>query len=458
MKAAAGAVIGFLLALAGYVYLGYAVERSNFTLFLSVCSVLFGLYFLALRYRDSFNLRHLILAGILFRMVFLFSEPRLSDDHFRFLWDGSLTLAGENPYLIHPETLYNSGDVEVFGLNGRMYEGMNSKGYYTVYPPVNQAFFAAAVYVGAGDFDRSLLALHALLLIFELVLLLAITRLLARWGKPAWWILIYALNPLVIIELTGNVHFEGVVLAFLALAALALIEQGRLSTSVLRLILAGVAFGLGVSVKLTPLLILPLLLFALGNWRSMWVVGCSAGATVLLTFLPFVSQALLAHFQESVALYFTSFEFNASVYYLLRAAGDTLVGYNLIARIGPILGVATFGFVMVIAIAVAIRRRRRTLTAEHFVNALILSYVVYYLFATTVHPWYITTLVGLLVFVSRKQLIIWSFLVLLSYSHYIDGQFKEQLWLIAVEYVLLAVVLWLQFQKKFSTMSQPKIS
>jgi hypothetical protein len=458
MKAGGGAVIGFLLALAGFIYLGYAVDRSNFVVFISICTALFALYFLALRYRDAFNLRHLILAGLIFRVVFLGSEPRLSDDHFRFLWDGSLTMAGENPYLIHPETFVNAGEAEGFGLNGRMYEGMNSKGYYTIYPPVSQAFFAAAVWIGGGDFDRSLVTLHVFLLFFELVLLWAMTRLLVRWGKPAWWILIYALNPLVIVELSGNVHFEGVVLAFLALAALALFEQGRVSTSVLRHILAGVAFGLAVSVKLTPLLILPLLVFAMGSWRSMWVVGCSTGVTILLTFLPFLSHALLVHFQGSLALYFTSFEFNASVYYVLRSAGEALVGYNPIARLGPVMGVTTFISVMAIAVAVGIRRRRKTLTTAYFVNALILSYTLYYLLATTVHPWYITTLVGLLVFASRKQLIIWSFLVLLSYSHYIDGQFKEQLWLIAVEYVLLAVVLWLQFQKKFSTSSQPKIS
>jgi len=457
MRSAVAAVVSFVLALAGYIYLGYAVDRANFAVFFSVCSALFGLYFLALRYHSAFILRHLILAGVVFRMVFLWAEPRLSDDHFRFIWDGHLTLAGENPYLIHPETYYNSGAADGFGLNGRMYEGMNSKGYYTVYPPVNQAFFAAAVWMGNGDFDQSILALHVLLLVVELLLLLAITRLLARWGKPAWWILIYALNPLVILELSGNLHFEGVVFAFLAFAALALTESAKLTDSFTRLVLAGVAFGLAIAVKLTPLLILPLLVLVLGNWRRVWLFGCSAAITVLLSFVPFLSHALLIHFQSSIALYFTSFEFNASVYYLLRAAGIAWVGYNPIGSIGPVLAVTTFTSVLAIAVAAPIRRRRKTLTQEQVVNALIASYAVYYLLATTVHPWYTTTLVGLLVFATRKALVVWSFLVLLSYSHYIGGKFEEHYGLIALEYGLLALALWFQFGKKLSTISQPKI-
>lgn len=456
MKVAVLGVFGFVSSLAAYFYLGYGVERSDFAILMTVCAALFAMYFLALHFRDQLNLRYLIFAAIVFRAVFLLSEPRLSDDHFRFLWDGSLTLAGENPYLSVPETLVYEGDVEVFGLNGRMYEGMNSKSYYTVYPPVNQAFFAAAVALGEGDFDRSVFALHVLLLLFELIFLLIATLLIARLKKPAWWILIYALNPLVIIELSGNLHFEGVVLAFLALAAFAIVHKGGVTDSNKRLGLAGIALGFAISVKLTPLMVLPLILLALYKFRSMIIVAIATGATIVFTFLPYLSSELLLHFQSSIGLYFTRFEFNASVYYLLREMGFAWLGYNPIGIVGPLLGMLTLLVLGSIALVVAIRRRRKTLTTEMFINAFLLSYTVFFLFATTVHPWYITTLVGLLVFASRKQLVFWSFLVLLSYSHYAGGRFEENMLVIALEYSLLVAVLWLQFGAIFSNISQPK--
>ena len=64
--------------------------------------------------------------------------------------------------------------------------------------------------------------------------------------------------------------------------------------------------------------------------------------------------------------------------------------------------------------------------------------VSFYLFlSTTVHPWYIATPLLLSVFTKYKFPLVWSFMVMLSYSAYGKNGFDEKLWLVAFEYILV---------------------
>ena len=67
----------------------------------------------------------------------------------------------------------------------------------------------------------------------------------------------------------------------------------------------------------------------------------------------------------------------------------------------------------------------------------------YYFLATTIHPWYITTIVLLSVFTKYKFPLVWSFMVILSYSAYGNEAYKENFWLIAMEYLIVfGVFVW----------------
>ena len=61
----------------------------------------------------------------------------------------------------------------------------------------------------------------------------------------------------------------------------------------------------------------------------------------------------------------------------------------------------------------------------------------YYLLATTVHPWYITSLVLISLFTGYRYPVVWSISIMLSYAAYRTVPYSENLWLVSLEYVIL---------------------
>ncbi|HLL94421.1 MAG TPA: hypothetical protein VK404_05550, partial [Spirosoma sp.] len=144
-------------------------------------------------------------------------------------------------------------------------------------------------------------------------------------------------------------------------------------------------------------------------------------------FAPFASLDLARNVFSSLNLYFQKFEFNASVYYVLRAIGYWVKGYNAIERIGFWLSVTTTLSVLWIAFC------WRTATSVQLIATL----TVYFAFATTVHPWYVTTLVAASAFTRFRYPIVWSALIPLSYFTYHTQPYQEYLWLTGAEYIVV---------------------
>ncbi|HLK97818.1 MAG TPA: glycosyltransferase 87 family protein, partial [Hymenobacter sp.] len=355
-----------------------------------------------------------------------------------------LVASGVNPFQYRPEELVSGSNPLAISLHEQskpnakqrttnneqlniLYPRLNSPHYYSVYPPVCQAVFGLASGIFPVNERGAVMLMRLLLLLAEAAtagLLLALLRHFRLPSERALW---YLLNPLVIVELTGNLHFEALVVTFLLLAFWLLV-RGRWPWA------AG-ALGLAVSTKLLPLLVLPLLIRRLNGWRF---VGFAAltGLAVLLLFAPFVSAELVRNIGRSLNLYFRSFEFNASFYYVLRASGYWLTGYNQIARIGPALALLVVGITGALVVS---EKRPDWATLP---RALLLLLTAYYLLATVVHPWYLTPLVVLSVFTPYRYALVWSGLAVLSYAAYQTAAYTENPGLLALEYggLLLAIV------------------
>ena len=429
-------LLALLLSAAAYAGLAYATPRADF-------GQLAGLMLLALAtyawlLRTQLPLRWGLGAALLFRLLWLPAQPALSDDVYRFRWDGLLVAHGINPFQFRPDELIADGArtalpdpaarAGVLPELQQLYRRLNSPHYYSVYPPVCQAIFGAA----AGLFPASdrgfVVGLRVAVLLAEAGTAWLLLALLAAVGWPAARALRYLLHPLVIVELTGNLHFEALAICFVLLA-IWLLHRQRWARS------AG-ALGLAVAAKLLPLLALPLLMRRLG-WRRFAAYAAVVTGTLLALFAPLISVALVINISRSLNLYFRSFEFNASIYYVLRTVGYHLTGYNEIARIGPALALAAAVF----GLGLAGRERRPTLATLPV--ALLLLFTGYYALATTVHPWYITPLIALAPLTRFRYPLVWGGAAVLSYAAYRTSAYTENLWLVALEYaVVYAVLVW----------------
>ncbi|WP_160328187.1 glycosyltransferase 87 family protein [Solirubrum puertoriconensis] len=424
-----GAVIVLCLALGA---LAYATPRQHTAQLL----LLFGAATVAYAglLHGRLPLRAGLLLAVLLRLLWLPVLPNLSDDYHRFRWDGALLVAGENPYQHRPHEYRAGGGMLANppGITRELYGKLNSPRYYSVYPPISQAVFGAAVWLFPSSEFGQVVAMRMVLLLAEAATAVLLCLLLRRWQIPTSNCIVYLLHPLVITELAGNLHFEALVITGVLLV-LWLLVKGRWG-------LAAAALGLAAATKLTPLLLLPLLIKRLG-WAHAFGFGSVVALVLGLSFAPFASAVLVSNISRSLDLYFHSFEFNASVYYLLRTIGYWLSGYNQIALLGTWLAAAAFLGILAIA-ATETTPRLATLP-----KTFLLVLTLYYAFATTVHPWYLAPLVALSCFTTWRYPAAWAGAAVLSYATYRTAAYHEHLGLVALEYAVVLLFAWLDWHR-----------
>ncbi|MGJ8664872.1 MAG: glycosyltransferase 87 family protein [Patiriisocius sp.] len=444
-----------LLSVAGYFYFGHSLERTEFLKLLFLYS---GLFFCAWRLikQSKFNFWVLAGIGVFFRLLFLPAIPNLSQDFYRFIWDGRILLEGFNPYLFTPDVYFIDlstalGETKpIIDQATQLRAGMGdlNASHYSNYPPVNQLLFTVAALFAGKSILSSAIVLRILIILADVGILYFGKKLLERLQLPVKNIFWYFLNPFIIIELTGNLHFEGVMLLFVVWS-LYLLQKGKWFW-------AAVLLGISVSVKLLPLMFLPLFfkrfykkeISTALNLTSSFKFYAIVIGTVLLTFAPFLSGAFISNFAATIGLWFGNFEFNASVYYIIRWIGFETVGWNIIGVVGKILPLITITVILFLSLF------RRNNTMQQLITGIVLAVSFYFLLSTTVHPWYIATPLLLSVFTRYKFPIIWSFVVMVSYSAYGADGFSENLWLVALEYfVVIGFAIW-EFKKPSSQTCQ----
>ncbi|GAB4246207.1 MAG: hypothetical protein Tsb0034_25110 [Ekhidna sp.] len=405
----------FLLSISS---IGLWIERDQTVPLLLAFATAFVSYLFLLQEKQSPNF--LLGIGILARLSLFFSLPSLSDDIYRFIWDGLLVSNGIHPFSHLPDHFLH---LKIEGLSSELYSKLNSPNYFTIYPPLNQFIFWMSV-----EFDSNWLTttnvIRTLLLLAEIGSFLALRKLLMIYNKSpngAFW---YFLNPLVILEIVGNVHMEGLVIFFL-LAGLYFYKGNKN-------ILSGIHLGLAIGTKLLPLIYLPYL-FLKGLKNKKWSIPMIAGIVGLTSLLPLISPDFLSGMSESLNLYFQSFEFNASLYFIAREIGFLIYGYNNIALIGPLL--ASLSFLSIIAISLLAVRKKWSLPQSFL---FILS--IYLIFATTVHPWYILPLVVFGALSGYWYPIVWSGLIFLTYAGYSENGFELPMFIVVMEYMILSLV------------------
>jgi len=338
--------------------------------------------------------------AVLARGVLLLAPPVLSDDVFRYLWDGRVQLAGLDPYAFAPSAR------ELAPLRDSYWAFINYRDLPTIYPPLAQFVFRVVASVWPTP-----LAFRALASAADIASVALLVGLLRRRGTDARVAVVLAWSPLAAVETAVGAHVDAAAITLLVAALLAL-ER-------LRPLAAGVLAGLSLSVKLGAAALVPLLAPAR---RARVLVGVCIGLA------PFALH-LGGPIMPSLDDYARRWRHNDSAFALLHGAARVAVGDGRrewpqpLARwatgrpsrdvyadeaAGALARVAAVAIWLALA-ALAVARR-----ADPFGGGLLLTTAAL-LLAPVVHPWYLTWLLPLLVVVRYPPLLLLAALAPLGY-------------------------------------------
>ncbi|KIX21511.1 hypothetical protein SY27_07355 [Flavobacterium sp. 316] len=427
-----------ILSILAYIGLGYFVPRENFIYLASLYTITFLCFYYIYKYKMEYDDKILFRLGLLLRFLLLFCLPFWSQDFYRFIWDGRLILSEMSPYAFKPQDIIDSVTISQ---SKELFEGMGSLSaqHYSNYPPVNQILFVIAAILSSKSIFFSALILKIIVLLSDVGIYYYGKKVLRILKINPKRIFLYFLNPLVIIELTGNLHFEGVMLLFFVMGLYFFFLE--------REIISAVLIGLSIATKLLPLLLLPFFFQKLKLKKSIVFYSIIIGLNVLL-FLPFITKDLIANYSETIALWFVNFEFNASFYYLFREIGFYIKGYNTIGIIGKITPVVSILIILFYSLY------KKNIDAKEMLTNSLIALSFYFFISTTIHPWYLINLMLLCIFTKFRFPIIWAFFVILSYFAYSQTPFKESYVLIFLEYLfVISFLIYESFPKIFKNNS-----
>ncbi len=166
------------------------------------------------------------------------APPVLSDDLYRYLWDGRVALSGTSPYRFAPDA------AALVPLRDALWRHVNNAEIPTIYPPFAQALFVLCAAVAHAPWPIKALMLAAHLGTVPLVAALAPER----WRSRAT--LAFALCPLALAESALAGHVDAVAGLTIAAGVLALTRS--------RAVLAAGLFALASATKLVGLVLAPL--------------------------------------------------------------------------------------------------------------------------------------------------------------------------------------------------------
>jgi alpha-1,6-mannosyltransferase len=320
--------------------------------------------------------KHVIVVGLVFaalwHLLFLLTPPGIDDDIHRYVWDGRVQRLGHNPYIVVPS------DPAVGGLHTPETRTLNHPDVPSPYPPGAQLFFRAVTAI-----HESVFALKVAFVVCDFAIVLVLLDILRTSRQGAHWVLAYAWHPLLATDVAGSGHIDIVGALLLLVSAAALIRRWRA--------IAALAFGLAVSVKFLPIVLLPL------YWKRVRVRdGVLAALAVALLYVPFFSHGRIPI--GSLGTYVHSFRFNDPVFAML----ERFSAPELVAGLAALVG---------FLIAIRFRWKAPAWSPDAFAWPMAASLIC----APVVYPWYLLWLLPFLRSASMLPIIIWTVSIIPTY-------------------------------------------
>ena len=361
-----------------------------------------------------------LIVGAAMRVLVLPSVPILEVDMYRYMWDGAVTAKGISPYVYSPRDISSLTEADhtpvekaLKGLVGEsegVFARINHGEYTTVYPPLAEAFFAAAYWVK----PFSLLGLRVVFLVFDLLTLGVLALLLRRVGSPLTSIAVYWWNPLLVKEIVNSVHMD--VLAFpFVLMGIFFLSRSRLFLSALSIVLAG-------ALKLWPLALLPLILSqALFRPRRLALLVTMILALCVLIFFPFLMSALAG--DSGLLAYAQKWQSNDAFFSALLFVSESFLGLISVhpgygQPVARIMTYALIGIVIFFVSSPSAPAAPAAKNQKEIVNKVLIITAAIFLLSPAQFPWYFTWLIPLLALEMNFALLALTALLPLYYLRY----------------------------------------
>ena len=410
--------------------------------------------------RHPIGWKWLWIVAIVVRLLLLTTTPTLSDDVYRYIWEGHLVSEGVSPY----EAPILDPSLDEYDIAARA--SVNNPSLASPYLPTAHLVFGGA----AIALPSEPIAMQALMVGFELAAAAGLVSLLNLVGFARERVLLWLWNPLVVVEIAHGAHLDALMIA-LTVAALVFTFRNESVRSNRALAAAPILLALATLTRPLPLLLAPVLFWRWRLSQRLIYVATIVGALVpfgLWSGFGLSGDAEGTGVFGSSRIYTETFRFNSAVYQAVEgwvgSRGLDDRGWNQPAALTRLAV-----FLVMASILVWVWVRARSVASP--LDALRLAAVpliAYVLLAPVYHPWYGLLLFALLVFhapAGREAVLRWSLLLpwawlagaaIFSYLTYRDPtNFAELVWVGRVQWwpVLGIGVIVLLGQRRWSTVT-----
>ena len=360
----------------------------------------------------------LALAAV-WHLLFLRMPPGSDDDIHRYVWDGRVQRLGYNPYIVVPS------DPAVASLHTSETRTLNNPEVPSPYPAGAQLFFRAVTSI-----HESIFALKVAFVICDLAIVFVLLDVLRCTRHGQHWVLAYAWHPLLAIEVAGSGHVDVVGALLLLVSAAALLRRWRA--------VAALSFGLSVSVKFLPIVLLPL------YWRRVRMRDAALAVVVVgLLYVPFFNHGRIPI--GSLGTYVQRFRFNDPVFATL----ERVAAPQLVAGVAVLVGFLT---------AIWMRRKAVAWSSDAFAWPMAASL----LCAPVVYPWYLLWLLPFIRSTSTVPIMIWTLSIIPTYYVWhlrtVGRPWLVPDWIMMLEYGSVAVAAAIIALRRITRSAAPQCS
>jgi alpha-1,6-mannosyltransferase len=383
----------------------------EFLLFYFIASIFYLISsYISTRTTDDRTCVGIILSfACIFRFILFLCSPSLSDDVYRYAWEGYLQTKGINPYSFSPMA------TELEPYRNELWALVNNREVSAIYPPLSQIVNASIYFQ-----FHSVWGFKACFLVFDGLVIYGLLKLLKIHGNRRCNVIYYAWSPLTIVEIAGSGHHDVLVIGILLWSAFFCLSN-RPRRAILFL-------SASVLTKLYPILMTPFFLkkTRLRHWFLFPL-------PIILAYLPYIKAG--RNMFSALLYYRDKWRFNGFLYELIagRLSSEVLAEKLIVL------------FIAILMIAFLLGTQDLLKQLYWMTGAILL-------FAPTLFPWYFVWIVPYLCFFPNPAWLLFSITSATSYYVLIAwwtlGRWEQDSFFTALEYYPFFILLGLTLIRK----------